>query len=489
MKRFPKRAAALAVAVVTAFTCAAALRGQPENDSGDGGFSAAAAEPFFPIQSDFTVMRAAQYADLPAGSEIGNVLRERFGAEVTDSSGLYRNYQIIYTAPSEHAYSYSENAALLYDPALRPELEAASEQQLADWLEPFLQFINTEREITGISQGYLVTVLDAVEPGGQPDTMRGEPVIDSNWSYSLYNVSCLGEYESDELTDCITAFDVPYMPWGTLHESSHAYVDTAKSPFVTSDEVFANIRLLCAVRSLNRIGLTFPDVLRRSERGRLHSAEASYISSSAFQYACRDMQNERNNRFLALAKAEDCTDLFFVRLGILFELGTDLSPWNPAIVSNRAFADELETHRRFDSCWTRLYALCISDPDQVNIGRIRFMIKPKSMYQVYLTKQYYNYDYAAKHPKTIRVKNPDVNNPAEQRVTLNVAYAIERRYGYRQNSGQRVWMCTPGTLRALNTLDFLFSESKPDAFEGRLDGAAAGHRRITYFSAANGIAA
>lgn len=488
MKRFPRRFAALITAAVTAFACAAAFRKQPADD---GGFlTAEAAERFFPVGSDFTVMRAEQYSLLPDGSRIKAALKGRFGYEVTDSSGLYRNYRIIYTEPCENAISYSENAVFLYDPARRPELEAVSDRKLTEWMVPFLQFLNTQREITGVSQQYFVTVLDAIESGGKFDTVRGEPVIDSNWSYSVAGVNSLGDYESNELADGITAFDEPYMAWGMLHEASHAYVDEKKSPFVTSDEVFANVRLLCTVRTLNRIGMTFPDVLRQDLRGRLQSDRAAYFTSTAFQYACRDMRTERSSRFFALTDTKNGkgADMFFTRLGMVFELAADLSPWNPAIGSDRAFAEQLENDGCFDACWLRLYALCISEPEQVSLDRVPFMIKPKSMYENYITRQYFNYDYAQKHPKTIRF-GPAGYAPAEQRVTLNVAYAVERRYGYGTENGQRVWHCSAGTLHAFNTYDFLFNEQNPGVFNDRLDSIAAGNRRITLFDVAGGIAA
>lgn len=491
MKRFLRRFAALATAAVTAFACAAAFRKQPADDCSSGFMTAEAAERFFPVSSDFTVRRAARYASLTDGSRIQAALKGRLGYEVTDSSGLYRDYRIIYTEPCENAISYSENAVFLYDPARRPELDAVSDQKLTEWMVPFLQFLNTEREITGVSQQYFVTVLDAIESGGKFDTVRGEPVIDSNWSYSVAGVNSLGNYETDELTDSITAFDVPYMAWGMLHEASHAYVDEKKSPFVTSDEVFANVRLLCTVRTLNRIGMTFPDVLRQDVRGRLQSDRAVYISSTAFQYACRDMRAERMNRFLALTNTKNGKgkDMFFTRLGMVFELGTNLSPWNPDILSDRAFADQLENDGYFDECWLRLYALCISDPDQISLSRVPFMIKPKDMYENYIIRQYFNYDYAKKHPKTVRLGVPGGYSPAEQCATLNVAYAIERRYSYKSENGQRVWHCTLGTLHAFNTYDFLFNEQNPGAFHEKLDSAAAGNRRITLFDVADGIAA
>lgn len=489
MKRFPRRLTALAAAAAAAFTCTAAVRKQAADGSS---FPAAeAAERFFPAVCDFAVLRADQYSALPDGSRIKAALKGRFGYEITDSSGLYRNYKIIYSEPYDNAIDYSENAVFLYDPERRPELDAVSDQKLTEWMEPFLQFINTEREITGVSQQYLFTVFDAIESGGKYDTVRGEPVIDSNWSYSIAGVNSLGSFESNELADAITAFDAPYMAWGMLHEASHAYVDEAKSPFVTSDEVFTNIRLLCTVRSLNRIGLTFPLVLRQSERGWLHSERASYISSTALQYACRDMRTERSTRFLALRDTNNGKgkDMFFSRLGTVFELASGLSPWNPAIESDRAFAEQLENDGLYDECWMRLYALCISDPEQVSISRVTFMIKPKSLFRNYTTRQYFNYDYANKHPKTICIGMSGYCGPYEEQVTLNVAYAIERRYGYNSENGQRVWHCTPGTLHALNTYDFLFNEQNPRAFNDRLDSPAAGSRRITLFDVANGIAA
>ena len=490
MKRFPTRFAALAAALAAAFTCTAALRRQPADD-GSGCFTASAAERFFPASCDFSVMRADCYSMLPEGSRVKAALKGRFGYEVTDSSGLYCNFKIIYTEQLENGIGYSENAVLLYDPARRPGRDTASDETLTDWMEPFLQFLNTEREITGVSQQYLVTVLDATESGGKYDTIRGEPVIDSNWSYSVAGVNSLGRYESDELEDAVAAFDKPYMPWGMLHEASHAYVNEKKSVFLTSDEVFTNIRLLCTVRTLNRIGMTFPPVLRQSAGGRLHSDRASYITSTALQYACRDMRTERSSRFLSLTDTAGGKgkDMFFARLGMVFALGSGLSPWNPAIEQDRAFADDLENNCYYDECWLRLYTLCISDPEQVDISRVTFMLKPKTMYQNYTTRQYFNYDYAGKHPKTIRVQFPGGSNPAEQQVTLNVAYAVERRYGYRSENGQRVWQCSPGTLHALNTYDFLFNERNPEAFCSRLESPAAGSRRLTLFDVADGIAA
>ena len=484
MKQFPVRPAALAVAAAAVLAFAAGIRTQT---------TASAAARFYPVSSDFTVRRAERYAMLPDNSSVKAMLKGKLGFEVAGSSGLYRNYQILYTEPCGSASGYSENAVIMYDPALRPALEAVSDEKLHQWMEPFLQFINTEKEISGVSRGCLITILDAAETEDRSDARRGDPVTDSNWNYSAPEVSSLGSYESNETEDAITAFDTPFMPWGMLHETSHAYVNDAQSPFLTSDEIFTNLRLLCTVRSLNRNGVTFPEILRQNKRGTLRSERAVYISSTALQYACRDMQDERSSRFLgrspgSFRNAKNGSDLFFARLGIMFGTGSGMSPWNPMICTDRAFADRIETDSSLDACWNKLYALCISEPEHVDLSKVPFMLKPKSLYENYIIKQFYNYDYDEMRPKTIRVNTLYDSAQAEQRVTANVEYAVERRYCYNTVCGQRIWKCTSGTLHALNTMDFLFGEQSAEGFNNRLNLLVSGNRRVTYFTVADEIA-
>ena len=424
---------------------------------------------WFPYSNTFEVCRVNSYASMPSCAA-KTALSQRLGEKITSSSGMYRNYRVVYTKKLSNA-GYTDDIVLLYDAAKRPDLAAAANNgAVSAWLERCLQFINTERQMSGISNPHLIMILDAKKADGS---------YYSGGSYQGGNETGYDGGTSREIVDGIVGFSQTYMSWATLHECSHAYKNAAQSAFITSDEVFTNMRTICAVRALNRNSwMGFPDVLRPSSSGSLVRNGNRYMSSSVLQYACHDMKGDREDYFLPLsirqiqqAHGGEGHKLFFARLGFIFELSTCISPFQSVILTDRAYADNLETDHYLDNYWDKAYALCISNVNNVTDPMMR---RAKAKYSAYVKQQKY----------TIVVRTLDNWQPTTpQYVTPRVQSFIMNNYGKTGTA----WNCSLGTLRAYNTYDFLFGDSNSTDFDNHMKGKAAGHSTITYFDVAEKI--
>ena len=462
MKKTAKRLTVFAMAAVMGIGSVAA--------TGNGSFCtlfddttivAEAAAAWYPSLSNFNLVRATNFAALSTNSPIRAELQSRFGSKITSTTGVYRNYRIIYCEPKSGS-SFSDKVILLYDGSKRSVLNS-NDTKIKNWMEKYLQFINTERHMSGISRSYLNLVLDAKKTDGS--YISGY----SDWDWTDSKAASFCEAHTQEIVDGITGFSTPYMCWPLLHESSHAYADVNQSVFISSDEVYTNLRTICAVRALKCNGATFPDILRPDSSGSLNVGGRKYIGSSVFQYACHDMAGDRQDYFLPNTLQQilnahngEGHKLFYAQLGMLFNVATGLTPWSPAIQTDRAYADELETYSSYSNGWRKLYTLCISNPNNVNQS---FMSFAKSKYVEYKNKE----------TQTVIVRQYSNWASTTQSATPNVKYALQHRFVYSQG-----YDITKGSLRAFKAYDFLFNEATGAAYNSHLNYSASGHSSINY---------
>ena len=462
MKKFTKRLAAIAMTAIMGIS-SAAMTGEAAvgNLFTKNAIVAEAAGEWYPVLSDFTFCRSANYASVGT-TAVKTALSNALGTKVTNSNGIYRNYGVLYSKKKSSA-GYSDEIIVLYDRTKRPQLDTYN-TRIREWMEKQLQFINTEKQMSGISNPYLIMIMDAKNNNGSYIT---------NQSSCSGNVTSYCTSASQEFVDGIIGFSNLYQTWSVLHECSSAYKNAAQSLFLTNDSVFTNLRTICAIRELKRSGLSYPDVLRPQSNGNLVYGGRKYTGASAFQYCCHDMKGDREDYYLPLtinqinaANNGSGHQLLYARAGFLFELATGLNPCSNLIQTNRTFADELETYPSYDSCWVKAYALCISNPNNVNAV---FMRQAKHKYVQYADNQMY----------TIVVRLRDGWVPTTpQPVTPRVQSLIMEKYG---KSGG-AYGCTLGTLRAFNTYDFLFGDSNSTAFINHMDETAFQHNTITYWT-------
>ena len=454
MKKIFKRVASLAMAAATAFSFAAFSGTEAAKEIFDTQpivAEAAADQPWCPDRSDFILRRYNSYSAMPSSSA-KSALYNALSSKVT--TGYYKNYKVVNTEARTGA-TYSDNVIMLYDPAKRPLLNG-SLGRFYTWMEYYMQFVNTNRHITGTSHPYLFVILDSLDDNGSP----------IGYSYSSYNKVNLNSADSNQAQHAIMAFSDPYMNGALLHETSHSYTNRTSSNhiFDSFDDTYCNLLTMCSARTLKKNGADVLDIILESASGNLMIGNTRFASYTPLQYMSIHIRNDYNTYFLPnnlnqILNAHNGNGhgLVFFRQGLLFNKATGVELWDSMLLQ-RQYADAVDTGVSVG--WNKLLALLIVNPNNVSAS---FMSNPKSRYLTYKNSRTVRADI---HDQDLGYFTNEIYVTPAVRTILNQNFNCQ--YGYYEVR-RRV-------VRALSAYDFLTGGQ----VNSMLNTKVAGHSTITY---------
>ena len=382
--------------------------------------------PWYPESLDeVPVKRYNNYASLPSGSTIQRAIQARFCDGLL--KGQYKNYRICYTNTLSSVYG---SIVFMYDPVKHPELNSSSaDAKIRSWLYSYLQYTSALKQVSGVSVPVLSLVLDSY------DFASASFTVNSNCDGRVIN---LNAGDSNFIAGAMMA-NTQRFNWTVLHEAGHAFKDLQTTAFISSDEVYCNLRALCALRALKCAGVTCPNVELNGE------------TVSAMQYAFYCMKQDYNWLKNNSQPFGADYDYPFERLGMIFENGLGVAPRNYDYKKNANFINNTIQGSSYNTQWNKLYALCISKPLSVWAP---FMTNAVNQYKTYDSK-----------------RTAAING---HKVTLKTALAIS---SYRNKFAQ----CTASAAHAYSAMEFLCGNSNLSMFlESNIPGT-----NISYASFAN----
>lgn len=462
MKKSVKKITSLAMAAAMGFSAIGMTGAAPiARLFADNAIVAEAAAAWYPTSlSAITVNTATNFAALGstnAETAVKNKLKSALGNAAL-MTGVYRNYRVVYSTQTNNSYN---NVVLMYDPAKHPDLDQAFfGNQLAkgkSWTLRYLQYINTLKQLSGVMTGskqYLPFILDGYT--------GSTPVGNSNWNGSCIR---LNAGASTGFEAGVAGLSGTFFTWTTLHETAHAYKNANTYKFLSSDDVYCNLRALCAIRALKHNGVYVPQVIRDNNSGPLFYQNKRYESVTAMQYAVKDITSDYNS----IAAVSDVNDLsgghFFYRLGVLLHEGLGIDPWSVAYTNGNTI-NTTWSSSTFNSGWDSLYALCISDPGYISAS---FMTNARSIYL----------DYAETMTEDLTYQYNGVTYTSD--MTEDVLMALITKIPF-----HGAWICSKPLVHGLSSLDLL--ANRKDSFLNEIcSDKIPGNNNITYWQFANKI--
>ena len=294
-----------------------------------------------------------------------DTIQRAIKARVCDGllKGKYKNYRICYTNTLSTVYG---SVVLMYDPVKHPQLNSASaDAKIRSWLYSYLQFTSAMHQVSGVTVPVMCIALDSYDYASSSYT------VFSNCDGSVMN---LNADDSNFIANAIMA-STQRFNWTVLHETGHAfgyhYKDLESTAFTSSDEVYCNLRALCALRALSREGITCPKVELNGE------------SVSALQYAFDSINVDYNHLKDHVNPSGADYDYPFARLGMILQKGLGVAPWDYNYKTNASFINNLQG-ASYNAQWDKLNALCISKPKSVWAP---FMANAVNQYNTYDSKR------------------------------------------------------------------------------------------------------
>lgn len=442
MNKIFKRLTATALAAVTACSAIGLVGGAKQvNLLSETAISATAADIWYPDEEDVFVKRYTNYSQ--ATATLKGAIKARVGESFFVGNGKYKNYRICTSTPVAGLYG---NVTLLYDPAKHANLNNATDQQIRAWMLSYLRLTSTLRSMSGINRPVMVIVMDSVSST-------------PNWNGSYVSMTA---GESDLMAQGIASNNTLFT-WTLLHETSHAYVSYNDSIFDSTDEVYTNLRALCALRALKRAGITVPNVIDGNNsvtalQSAVHRMEMELDAHPEFKTA----QSAKAYVNSHADPTKYFYDMPFLRLGILLQKVNLFNPWNNDYQNNASTINN-SMGSGYDSAWNKLYALCISD---VNYTGRAFMSGAVSLYNNYAKTM------TSKHTHTTTVFESKSKVTYTTKVSPTVLSALKTRH---PDSAH----CTKALIHGLTTLEFLCGKNNLNT---ALNSKVPNNNKIDYWS-------
>lgn len=428
MKKFPKRLAAIALtAVMCLGPVTAAGKGAVRSTFSENAIVAEAAGRWYPVISEFSAAKVSNYAALPSSaSQVKLALSQALGSHITQNGSAYRNYKIAYSNFQNSAATY-DKVILLYPSSMESALPTA---KLRSWMEKYLQYVNTLKHLTGVSNPYSIVVLNATID--RPNVIAYKNTGSDTWGmqsnlWFLKNLDSATPGLDGFLMDCASDLYSPdegniFSQWKT----------------------FSKLRQICAVRALKKNGAALPKRYSHCS----YSVEAPFgqpvvtplCKDTALDIMESEVYGDWRSEFLPALSTDDLPDYTFgaLRAGMLLQAGgvTVFAPGLQQSTITESFVSNMFTLN--DAAWTKMYTLCICNPNNISAS---FMASAKSQYiayqnsQVNTLKHYFGPEGTKYDPVT-----PEIS----YLVSLNLPYS------------NGAWQCSREFVRALSAYDFLY---------------------------------
>ena len=464
MKRSTQRLTALAMAAAMgfgAFGISAAESAQRLFSS--NAITAEAAAAWYPTQNSVSVNVASNYSVMKTqniSQAAVNAVKSALG-ESALTTGVYKNYRVVYSNSTGY-----NNVVLLYNPskhsALNDAFGGSQYSKGLSWMTSYLQYISTLKQLSGVSKGHIVLVLDAYN-GNSPISASS---FVSPYTVKL-NAGASTGFENAAVSD--NQNDPVRFTWSTLSLTACAYRNESTSPFISDDAVYRNLRLICATRALKKNGVAFPDVLRDNSSGSLTIRGKKYDAMPALQYAAKDMRTDylTFKNYASISDVPSTQKFQFFRLGLLMKTALDTNVW--AFYNNTSSINDILNYH--DTTWNYLYALCISQNNS-NINA-SFMNTAKQKYQSYVATM--------THTMTHQWQNGGIQTTSmTEPVMIEVCSQVPFWGTY--------YECSRSLFRGLTSLDFILNAKDGDDDVRDITGQKIpGNTNINYWQFANKV--